>query len=155
MSSSRRSFHLCSRRKPRTTCAAIDSPCTSIGDKLIPEALLAAKEHVIADAIGKVGFWRCKTQFVPTPPSRPLRNLERQKNVKSRYIRQAAYHLQVEFDSDVPKTFEKLFAAGTLHTSGLAISTGKLHAYCVATFSLTRRYPNMCGQAASLKMPVV
>jgi hypothetical protein len=50
----------------------MDSLCTSLGGKLIPEALLAAKEHVIANAI--IGFWRCKTQFVPTPPSRPLRN---------------------------------------------------------------------------------
>ena len=72
MSKSRRSFRLCSRRKPRMTGAVMYSLCTSLGGKLSSEALLAAREHVIADAL--VNFWRCKTQFVPTPPSRPLRN---------------------------------------------------------------------------------
>ena len=77
MSNSRCSFHLSSRRKPRTTGAAMDSLSAALGGRLNLEALLAAKEYVIADAI--VGFWRCKTQFVPTPvlvtpPSRSLRN---------------------------------------------------------------------------------
>ena len=52
----------------------MDSLCAELCGKLSPEALLAAKEHVIAGAIGKVEFWRCKTQFVPTLPPRPLRN---------------------------------------------------------------------------------
>ena len=39
------------------------------GGMLSLVALLAAEEQVIADAISKVGFWRRKTQFVPTPPS--------------------------------------------------------------------------------------
>ena len=55
----------------------MDSLSAALGGRLNLEALLAAKEYVIADAI--VGFWRCKTQFVPTPvlvtpPSRSLRN---------------------------------------------------------------------------------
>ena len=122
MSNSRRSFHLCSRRKPRMTGAAMDSLCSSFGGKLSPEALLAAKEHVIVYAI--VRFWRCKTRFVATPPSRPLRNSDRQKNVKFRYIRQAAHRLRAEFDPDVPKSVDKLCSL-----SGVGSKTAFFRAY--------------------------
>ena len=101
----------------------MDSLCTSLGGKLSPEALLAAKEHVIVDAI--VRFWRCKTQFVATPSSRPLRNSDRQKNVKCRYFRQAAQRLQDEFDSDLPKSVDELCS---LLGMGPKIAFLRLHA---------------------------
>ena len=50
------------------TDAAVDNLRSVLGGKLGLEVLLAAEEHIIADAISKVRFWRRKTQFVPTPP---------------------------------------------------------------------------------------
>ena len=38
----------------------------ALGATLSLVALLAAEDQAIADAIGKVGFWCRKTQFVPT-----------------------------------------------------------------------------------------
>ncbi len=51
------------------TDAAVDKLRPTLGGTLSLEALLAAEEQVIVDAIGKVGFWRRETQLVPTPPS--------------------------------------------------------------------------------------
>lgn len=52
------------------TDAAVDKLRVALGGTLSLDALLAAEEHVIADAINKVGFWRRKTQLVtPLPPS--------------------------------------------------------------------------------------
>jgi len=99
---------LSSQTKDEVTDAAVDKLRAALGGTLSLEALLAAEEQVIADAISKVGFWRRKTQFVPTPPSHPPRIDDRQRNVKPRYIRQAAQRLQGEFDSDVPKTVDEL-----------------------------------------------
>jgi endonuclease III len=56
------------------TEAAVDNLRAALGGKLSLGALLAAEEHGIADTISKVGFWHRKTGFVPTSPSRPLRN---------------------------------------------------------------------------------
>jgi endonuclease III len=56
------------------TEAAVDNLRAALGCKLSLEALLAAEEHGIAGTISKVGFWRRKTRFVPTPPYRPRRN---------------------------------------------------------------------------------
>ncbi|KAH9961049.1 DNA glycosylase [Russula dissimulans] len=80
------SLMLSSQTKDEVTDAAVDKLRSAFGGTLSLEALLAAEEHVIADAINKVGFWRRKTQ----------------------YIRQAAQRLQNDFDSDVPKTVDEL-----------------------------------------------
>jgi hypothetical protein len=56
------------------TDAVVDDLRAVLCGKLVLEALLAAEKHVIADGISEVRFWRRKTKFVPTPPSRPLRN---------------------------------------------------------------------------------
>ena len=58
---------LSSQAKDEVTDAALDKLRAALG------GLLAAEDRVIADTISK-GFWRRKTQFVPTPPSHPPRN---------------------------------------------------------------------------------
>ena len=65
---------LSSQTKDEVTDAAVDKLRAALGGTLSLEALLAAEDQAIADSISKVGFWRRKTQFVPTPASRPLRN---------------------------------------------------------------------------------
>jgi endonuclease-3 len=56
------------------TDAAVDKLGAALGGRLCLDALLAAEEHVIASAISKAGFWRRKTQSVPTLPFLPSRN---------------------------------------------------------------------------------
>ena len=56
MGNLRRSFHLCSRRKLRTTGAAVDKFRVALGGKPTLEALIAVGELVIAVAISKVRF---------------------------------------------------------------------------------------------------
>ncbi|KAI0255240.1 DNA glycosylase [Lactifluus subvellereus] len=80
------SLMLSSQTKDEVTDAAVDKLRAAFGGTLSLDALLAAEEHVIADSISKVGFWRRKTQ----------------------YIRQAAQRLRDDFDSDVPKTVDEL-----------------------------------------------
>ncbi|KAH9961148.1 DNA glycosylase [Lactifluus volemus] len=80
------SLMLSSQTKDEVTDVAVGKLRTALGGTLSLDGLLAAEEHVIADAINKVGFWRRKTQ----------------------YIRQAAQRLRDEFDSDVPKTVDEL-----------------------------------------------
>ena len=58
---------LSSQTKDEVTDAAVDKLRTALGGTLSLDALLAAEEHIVADAISKVGFWRRKTQFVPFP----------------------------------------------------------------------------------------
>ena len=67
MGNSRRSFHLCSRRKPRTTGTAMDKLRVALGGKPSIGALIAVEEQVIADTISKVHFWHRKTQSVVIP----------------------------------------------------------------------------------------
>ena len=62
---------LSSQTKDEVTDTAVDKLRAALGGTLSLDALLAAEERVIADAISKVGFWRRKTQFVPTPPFLP------------------------------------------------------------------------------------
>ena len=59
---------LSSQTKDEVTDAAVDKLRVALGGTLSLDALLAAEEHVIADAINKVGFWRRKTQSVSSPP---------------------------------------------------------------------------------------
>lgn len=93
---------LSSQTKDEVTDAAVDKLRVALGGTVSLDALLAAEEHVIADAINKVGFWRRKTQLVP-PSSSPFSGL-----MESRYIRQAAQRLRDDFNSDVPKTVDEL-----------------------------------------------
>ncbi|KAI9445762.1 DNA glycosylase [Lactarius psammicola] len=80
------SLMLSSQTKDEVTDAAVDKLRAAFGGTLSLDALLAAEEHVVADCINKVGFWRRKTQ----------------------YIKQAAQRLRDEFDSDVPRTVDEL-----------------------------------------------
>ena len=59
---------LSSQTKDEVTDAAVDKLRVALGGTLSLDALLATEEHVIADAINKVGFWRRKTQLVSSPP---------------------------------------------------------------------------------------
>ena len=61
------SLMLSSQTKDEVTDAAVGKLRVALGGTLSLDALLAAEEHVIADSINKVGFWRRKTQFVPLP----------------------------------------------------------------------------------------
>ena len=96
---------LSSQTKDEVTDAAVDKLRVALGGTLSLDALLAAEEHVIADAINKVGFWRRKTQLVSSPP---LPSFSRLVLTETRYIRQAAQRLRDDFDSDVPKTIDEL-----------------------------------------------
>jgi endonuclease III len=58
---------LSSQTKDEVTDVAVDKLRAAFGGTLSLDALLAAEEHVIADAISKVGFWRRKTQSVFLP----------------------------------------------------------------------------------------
>lgn len=53
---------LSSQTKDEVTDAAVDKLRVALGGTVSLDALLAAEEHVIADSINKVGFWRRKTQ---------------------------------------------------------------------------------------------
>ena len=94
---------LSSQTKDEVTDAAVAKLRVALGGTLSLDALLAAEEHVIADSINKVGFWRRKTQLVSPIPSFPLPGL-----TEIRYIKQAAQRLRDDFDSDVPKTVDEL-----------------------------------------------
>ncbi|TFY71651.1 hypothetical protein EVG20_g1361 [Dentipellis fragilis] len=72
--------------KDEVTDAAVSKLRTAIGGSLNVDALIAASEDTVAEAINKVGFWRRKTQ----------------------YLKQAAQKLRDSFDSDVPKTVDEL-----------------------------------------------
>ena len=71
ISDSRCSFHsfLVANQLEGRDDADVDKLRVVLGGAPSLEALLAAEEQVIAYCISKVGFWRCKTQFVPAPPS--------------------------------------------------------------------------------------
>ncbi|KAF9809239.1 hypothetical protein IEO21_07468 [Rhodonia placenta] len=80
------SLMLSSQTKDEVTFAAVCKLRAAIGGALSVDALLAADDSTIGEAICKVGFWRRKTQ----------------------YIKQATQILRDEFNSDVPKTVEEL-----------------------------------------------
>jgi endonuclease III len=66
---------LSSQTKDEVTDAAVAKLRAALGGSLSLDALLAAEEHIIADSINKVGFWRRKTQFVLNPLSLVLPDL--------------------------------------------------------------------------------
>ncbi|KAA1477664.1 DNA glycosylase [Dentipellis sp. KUC8613] len=80
------SLMLSSQTKDEVTDAAVSKLRTAIGGSLSVDALIAASEDTVAEAINKVGFWRRKTQ----------------------YLKQAAQKLRDDFNSDVPKTVDEL-----------------------------------------------
>ncbi|KIK24479.1 hypothetical protein PISMIDRAFT_98508 [Pisolithus microcarpus 441] len=80
------SLMLSSQTKDEVTDAAVAKLRTAVGGSLSVDAVIAADEGTISEAISKVGFWRRKTQ----------------------YIKQAAQRLRDDFDSDVPKTVDEL-----------------------------------------------
>ncbi|KIM83518.1 hypothetical protein PILCRDRAFT_69283, partial [Piloderma croceum F 1598] len=80
------SLMLSSQTKDEVTDAAVSNLREAVGGSLSVDAMLAAEEDTISEAIGKVGFWRRKTQ----------------------YLKQTAQKLHDDFDSDVPKTIDDL-----------------------------------------------
>ncbi|KAI6097767.1 DNA glycosylase, partial [Pisolithus croceorrhizus] len=80
------SLMLSSQTKDEVTDAAVAKLRTAVGGSLSVDAVIAADEATISEAISKVGFWRRKTQ----------------------YIKQAAQRLRDDFESDVPKTVDEL-----------------------------------------------
>ncbi|KAG6867662.1 hypothetical protein C0993_012604 [Termitomyces sp. T159_Od127] len=80
------SLMLSSQTKDEITNAAVSKLRAALGGSLSVDGLIAADDATISDAIGKVGFWRRKTE----------------------YIKKAAQQLRDEFDSDVPKTVDEL-----------------------------------------------
>ncbi|PCH38541.1 DNA glycosylase [Wolfiporia cocos MD-104 SS10] len=80
------SLMLSSQTKDETTFTAVTKLREAVGGSLSVDAILAADESAIGNAICKVGFWRRKTQ----------------------YIKQAAQILRDKFNSDVPKTVDEL-----------------------------------------------
>ncbi|KIM61114.1 hypothetical protein SCLCIDRAFT_122907 [Scleroderma citrinum Foug A] len=80
------SLMLSSQTKDEVTDAAVSKLRTALGGSLCVDALIAADDSTISEAIAKVGFWRRKTQ----------------------YLKQTAQRLRDDFDSDVPKTVEEL-----------------------------------------------
>ena len=56
---------LSSQTKDEVTDAAVSKLREAVGGTLTVDAILAADEKVIAEAIAKVGFWRRKTQLAP------------------------------------------------------------------------------------------
>ncbi|KAI6099190.1 DNA glycosylase [Pisolithus croceorrhizus] len=80
------SLMLSSQTKDEVTDAAVAKLRTAVGGSLSVDAVIAADEATISEAISKVGFWRRKTQ----------------------YIKQTAQRLRHDFDSDVPKTVDEL-----------------------------------------------
>ncbi|KAG6888911.1 hypothetical protein C0992_007098 [Termitomyces sp. T32_za158] len=80
------SLMLSSQTKDEITNAAVSNLRVVLGGSLSVHGLIAADDTAISNAIGKVGFWRRKTE----------------------YIKKAAQRLRDEFDSDVPKTVDEL-----------------------------------------------
>ncbi|CAE6434321.1 unnamed protein product [Rhizoctonia solani] len=77
---------LSSQTKDEVTAAAVENLRRVLPGGLTVDSILAAEPSVISNAIGKVGFWRRKTD----------------------YIRAAAQILRDKYDSDVPKTVDEL-----------------------------------------------
>ncbi|KAH7905475.1 DNA glycosylase [Hygrophoropsis aurantiaca] len=80
------SLMLSSQTKDEVTDAAVTRLREAVGGMLSVQAVIAADESTISEAIAKVGFWRRKTQ----------------------YIKQTAQRLYDDFDADVPKTVDEL-----------------------------------------------
>jgi endonuclease-3 len=93
---------LSSQTKDEVTDAAVSKLRNAVGGTLTVDAIIEAKESTISEAIGKVGFWRRKTQLVVVLKFSYLPHRS------SRYLKQTAERLRNDFSSDVPKTVEEL-----------------------------------------------
>ncbi|KAF8710851.1 Endonuclease III -like protein, partial [Rhizoctonia solani] len=82
------SLMLSSQTKDEVTAAAVENLRQVLPGGLTVDSILAAEPSIISNAIGKVGFWRRKTE----------------------YVRAAAQILRDKYDSDVPKTVDELCA---------------------------------------------
>ncbi|CAE6524989.1 unnamed protein product [Rhizoctonia solani] len=82
------SLMLSSQTKDEVTTAAVANLRRVLPGGLTVDSILAAEPSVISDAIGKVGFWRRKTE----------------------YLQAAAAILRDKHDSDVPQTVDELCA---------------------------------------------
>ncbi|KAF5344263.1 hypothetical protein D9758_012313 [Tetrapyrgos nigripes] len=82
------SLMLSSQTKDEVTDAAVKALRKALGGTISVAGVIDASEDTISTAIGKVGFWRRKTQ----------------------YIKQTAILLRDNHDSDVPKTVDELCA---------------------------------------------
>ena len=80
------SLMLSSQTKDEITDAAISKLRAALGGSISIDRIISADESTISQAIGRVGFWRRKTE----------------------YLKKAAQKLRDEFDSDVPKTVDEL-----------------------------------------------
>ncbi|TIB31934.1 hypothetical protein E3P84_02756 [Wallemia ichthyophaga] len=80
------SLMLSSQTKDPVTSEAVDNLRHVLEGGLTLESVLAATDKQIQDAIGKVGFWRRKTE----------------------YLKKAAVMLKDKFDGDVPKDIDDL-----------------------------------------------
>ena len=98
------SLMLSSQTKDEVTDAAVAKLRTALGGSLCVDALIAADESAVSEAIAKVGFWRRKTQYVVRRMSCALVT----EYTISRYLKQTAQRLRDDFDSDVPKTVDEL-----------------------------------------------
>lgn len=94
---------LSSQTKDEVTDAAVSKLRSAIGGSLTVDALISAEDTVIAEAIGKVGFWRRKTEYVHISCL-----LAHDDELRTRYIKKTAQRLRDDFDSDVPKTVDEL-----------------------------------------------
>ena len=100
------SLMLSSQTKDEVTDAAVSKLREAVGGSLSVGAMLSAGESTISEAIGKVGFWRRKTQSVYI---RIVIAFQTPSNIISlRYLKQTAQKLRDDFDSDVPKTVDEL-----------------------------------------------
>ncbi|THH18368.1 hypothetical protein EW146_g2608 [Bondarzewia mesenterica] len=110
------SLMLSSQTKDEVTDAAISKLRETLGGSISVDALLAANEDAIANAICKVGFWRRKTGSVTAhfPPVcfYIFQNFKTDgwdsHHRGSRYLKQTAQRLHDDFNSDVPKTVDEL-----------------------------------------------
>ncbi|KAH7340153.1 DNA glycosylase [Rhizoctonia solani] len=82
------SLMLSSQTKDEVTTAAVENLRRILPGGLTVDSMIAAEPSVISDAIGKVGFWRRKTE----------------------YLQAAAKILRDKHDSDVPQTVDELCA---------------------------------------------
>jgi endonuclease III len=60
---------LSSQTKDEVTDAAVQNLRKALGGSITVEGIIEAEDGVIAEAIGKVGFWRRKTGYVRPSPS--------------------------------------------------------------------------------------
>lgn len=97
---------LSSQTKDEVTDAAVSKLRDALGGSITVDAMRQADNKIVSDAIGKVGFWRRKTESVHVRQTTVPTNIDT--FCLSSYLKQTAQRLYDEFDSDVPKTVDEL-----------------------------------------------